>query len=360
MRDGSIGRRFYRRPPVQLPLFQAAINRSRAGGAPAKIACLGDSTVAGGQGDATNGANLANSWPLQVGQSLATALGLSFSAKSMWGRNNYTSITYPTYNTETDFGSSGWTSEGNFGLGGYYWLNSSTTDHLTYSPSTPVDTIDVYYYRNPGQVASVSISVDGGTADVVSTSGTAALLKRTYSLTLGVHTIAIWRTSGSLRFAGFEAYDSTARLRVANMGASGSATSEWVSQPVSFGPLMALPVYAPDLTTIALGLNDLTGWDQSVWSSRINSLIDAAKLSGDVIIVSQQLRSGTTVQQQVHSTILDIGKARRIPVIDLSALFVNYGTANANGYMLDSLHLNLSGEVVARAEELRVIQQYVS
>jgi lysophospholipase L1-like esterase len=142
---------------------------------------------------------------------------------------------------------------------------------------------------------------------------------------------------------GIEAFHSTTRrVRFANVGISGSATSAWADNTTS---LTAIKAWAPDLTVIMLGINDAQqGIAPATYQANIQALISAAKASGDVVIMSMvpsdpTLASTVTNEKLYAATLPALASSNGAPFLDM---YNRFG-AFASPLMANTLHPNAAG-----------------
>jgi len=158
----------------------------------------------------------------------------------------------------------------------------------TYTPGVVVDTVDVWWYRAIGKGRFV-VSIDGiaqPAIDTNSTDGSGGWRKTTFTVTANAgHSVSFARpTDGVVHFF-VDAYQDTVKsIRLANWGVIGSVTDTWANGPYS---AEAITGWAPDLTLIMLGTNDgNSGTPAATWKVNIEKIIDAAKSTGDVVLLS--------------------------------------------------------------------------
>lgn len=259
-----------------------ALSRVRMGTGNAKLLCVGDSTTAG------FGATRASSWPSLVQQRLnldiaavpGLAIGMGLDVDS--ARWSYGDWTF------------------NFGPGGSgLYANAGSGADAVFTPGITVDTIDVWWFQGAGK-GSFVVTIDGAPQTPIDTTGGSGIYqKTTYTVPVGnSHTIALQLPTGNpVNILGVDAYLSSKNsVRVANWGVSGSITDTWVN---AFYSLNAISSYAPDLTIVMLGINDsANGVSVDTWSSNMTAIINEAKKSGDVIVMSVFPSNATMVDSQ--------------------------------------------------------------
>jgi lysophospholipase L1-like esterase len=132
-------------------------------------------------------------------------------------------------------------------------------------------------------------------------------------------------------------------IHIANVRISGSATGAWSASVTS---LTAIKGRAPDLTIIMLGINDAqTGISASTYASNIQAIITAAKVSGDVIIMSMvpsdpSLTSTVSLGKQYASLLPGLAAANGILCLDV---FSRFGATFVSPLMQNTLHPKPAG-----------------
>jgi hypothetical protein len=103
-----------------------------------------------------------------------------------------------------------------------------------------------------------------------------------------------------------------------------------------------LKFYAPDLTIIGTGINDARySYTVPTWTADTQALITAAKLSGDVIlktVIPSQDSTVSALEAQYAAAAQTLAATNGCGVVDINARFGDWFTADAAGYMSDTLH----------------------
>lgn len=315
---------------MALTNWLAKLAAVRAGTDYAKILCVGDSTTWGYDGLGTpplTGAYPARLCALIAADGTPATIGLNTCNTGAEDDARWSMASWAHF-TSGGFVSSRY---GNSGSG-----------TLAFSPGYECNTADVYYITNSG-LGSCSVSVDGGSATVINSSGvTGGIGKTTITFAPGSsHVISFAPVSGDFFFlCGIDCYDSTTKsVRIALSGANSSSTSNWSGSGEGFGSINAIRVYAPDLTIFKLGIND-AGFDVSVadWTTRTQAIAAAAQESGDFLLVSvtASQNSGIFMREQEYAT---AAAGLGYDFIDaLNLHYVDWATANAQGWMYDGFH----------------------
>lgn len=317
------------------------------GSARGKIACCGDSTTLGwgsGVGTAYTGAHDL-SYPTRLAAYLQAG-GVNTTIQSSianFGGGITTATIFVLYNPRVSRTGSGWGTVGAPSAGGNGWFNSTTTaDVLSFTPSGNVDTIVLFYLQNT-TLGTFSWNLDGGADTNIVTAGTQAFKTATLSTSLASHVVNIKRVSGQVFFTGWLAYDSTsAAFDVLNLGWGGSTSTLWNDTSAAWAPLTSIGVHAPDLTILNLGIND---WEAAVsqvtYSTNIQALITAAKLSGDVILCMPTPTGATATandQAAYFATLMTLASSNNVVLVDWTGRYTSYSVQNAAGHMFDTLH----------------------
>ncbi|WP_058048556.1 SGNH/GDSL hydrolase family protein [Janthinobacterium sp. Ant5-2-1] len=275
--------------------WQAALAKSRTWAGRAYVAIVGNSVPAGvgsnggdGQTDARK-----NAWPTVLADALTKCYNGYARANSVWG-DSFVGMNLPTFDPRVTLGS-GWVISNTFCLGGHALKNETTNSGtgiaLSFEPDEPTDTCDIYYITYPGYSYFVTeVNADGVNLGTFNSHGNEGIAKATITAPLGQNRWDISKsTPGTLMIVGIDAYRAeTCRTSVWNMGASGSTASHWATGNAPYNFRNALPAVAPDLTIIALTINDwagLAGSDPVNYKRDMSTIIAAAKISGDVLLM---------------------------------------------------------------------------
>lgn len=261
-------------------------------------------------------------------------------------------VTQSLYNTLWGLGT-GWEywNSSSFGEGGWEGTTSAT-GNLTFTFPTPIDTITVVYAKGSG-FGTFTMNVDGGSAltTINTANGSNALGKTTVTCTAGTHIINVPPpTVGNVFILWVEAYLSTdPTMLICNGGTGGTRTNEWITSNVPWAKVGSFGALAPDLTIISLGINDgISSYNPTDSQSNMNTLVQLAQQTGDVLIVSPVPSVGGpvwTFEQAYMPLIEQVAVNNGCGYLDLTLAgrFVDWNTANANGYMYDIYHPNNAG-----------------
>lgn len=306
-----------------------------------RIACIGDSTTLGYRG-AVDPTVAANAYPKKLADALSASNG---NWQSAWG------ISPPGYGVndyDARFGSVGAFGNTNMGsLGGWMW-GALPGASLTWTPTTQVDTFEIYYTVNSGLgsfTAKAGLLSPTTFNEAVGTPQSVG--KAVIRPALGTNTLTISPVSGTVYIIGVHAYNSAVKeVSILSMGWGGSTTTNWTAGSF-YSPLQALPAIAPDLTIIDLGLNDVSaGSTASAYTSRMTTIINSIRAYSDVMIFSPNpISANPTLQQSYDASLKQLAQSLGVALIDIYGRWgQSYGTAITNGLLgPDNTHPTIVG-----------------
>jgi lysophospholipase L1-like esterase len=316
------------------PTWREALSRVRTGTGDAKLLAVGDSKTKGNSNYA-----LTTSWPGALSQLLnKTATPVA---------NGLTTLPLASA-TDTRFtAGAGWPLTRNYGFGGFHaWQVTAPAGSLVFNdPTILADRFDVYYMTN-ASFGNLAITATGGaTANFACTSGV-KVDKVTVSAAaaLTTNTLTIDSTGGACYIIAIEPWLSTkSTVRIGNGGGPSSASGNWITGTPWSGK-DCIKAYAPDLTIITHGTNDaVNGVSLSTYRSNMQQIIDAARVSGDVAVMTIAPSTGA-VYTKMEPKYSEILRTMGVPVIDLwQHCGGDFNTYNDMGFMLDDRHPNSSG-----------------
>jgi hypothetical protein len=217
----------------------------------------------------------------------------------------------------------------------------------SFLPLGNVDSFTIYYIVSSTTfpAGSFNWNIDGGSNTLINNGGTNALGIATVSAgTLGSHTINISWVSGTVQIIGIVGNNSTLkRIIVANAGISGAQSSNWNFFTFPWSNFQQ-SAYGASLVIIDLGINEmLSAVPVATYTTNMQAVITAAKSTGaDVVLktfIPQQISSISQVtQSQYLAAIASLASSNSLQIIDTNALFVDWVTANGNGYMANANH----------------------
>lgn len=348
---------------AQLPLFHTALKATIAGSRNSRILCVGDSTTVGFGAAGNSYVNAKpNSYPDVLATNLTSTTGINAQEVSFFGDNAVTSAltNYPLYDTRLTINGASWSQSGNTTIANFPWRNLTGTDTMSFTPTQQIDTCELYTFVGSG-FGTITVDFDGGpvllTANTNNGGSTNFSRLLTSGGTLGIHTINIKRsTGGAIIYNGVDCYNSAVkRISIFNAGWAGvkagtlAGVSPSVNNPYSYQN--AIPLFTPDLTLLCVGINDwAVPTSISSYTSSMQILINQAKITGDVIIVTPVFSSTSIISQNTQNTFITamagLAATNGIPIFytaNISSNWVSYTAANSAGLMYDTVHPNQTG-----------------
>jgi len=296
----------------------------------AKLLFVGDSTTAG-----VGAANITESFVSQLMGRLSLGSNVQEGASIVGTRDFDARWTLGSW--QTVFGP---------GSGALYAETNATTS-ATFTPNSPVDTIDVWWYKGIGK-GKINYKIDGAAQaqiDTNSTDGSGGWKKTTITVPLGTHIVSLDAPTTNPVHVFVDAFnDAHKSIRVSNWGVSGSTANQWTETPYS---LDGISDYNADLVVIMLGIND-AGQNVSVadWKTRIERIISSARANGGNVILATPIVSNENVEatrflreQEYMEQAGEIASRLGIPYINM---FTSLG-AYKSSLFADNLHPNAKG-----------------
>jgi lysophospholipase L1-like esterase len=332
-----------------LPLWTAAKAAVAAGTRNAKLVVVSDSTATGfayPSGAGTNSRQYA--WPTLLGSGLLA----NAKADSLFSINNISG--YSAYDPRLS--GSGLSANGTaFTLGGPL-ITVADGGVFTFTPTSACDTFDVYVVTTPGS-GSFAVSVGGVSKGTITATAANGLLKTTVTGVLG-SAISLTAT-GAANVAGVIATNSAAKqISVINCGWANGKAADQAANTNPWDARKALAALAPDLTIINLNINDTIGTDQTAYAASIQSIIDTAKLSGDVLMVVATpfvVTNQSAAQQKIYGDIIRAKAAsNNLKLLDMVALWGSE-EAHTDRYVPDGVHFNPTGHAQVAADMMTVL-----
>ncbi|PZU22191.1 MAG: hypothetical protein DI589_11960 [Shinella sp.] len=315
-----------------------------------RVLVIGDSIPAGrssGSGAVQMSGARALSWPTAMKAAL-TGMGFPASAES-WAEAKNTGGTIAEYDPRVSLG--GWSVGAGAGPGGYLLQATGSGAALSFAASTAIDTIEFYHVTN-STGGSGSYAVDSDAATTFSANGTAALTKRVASVALGLHTAKMNWVSGTIQAAPMVAYNSAVKqFVVMNMGIRGSTTADWVDASFPWRPYNAITTYAPDISLISLGINDLRAAGPllplATTQANLQTIITKATSGGGKAILvlpppPSVADEGSYTYADLVALYISLGAANSCPVVRTDLIFGSHDRAALDGFTspADGLHYN--------------------
>ncbi len=346
---------------LDLPIWSSALTDAAAGTRSARLAVIGDSNAMGHTTSST-GARI-GAWPNKLTKYLPEHLGYVRNA-GVFG-DQKSPVSYPTYDGRMVLGS-GWaaaTANENTLGGQFFSATTATSGLLEFTPNDSFDRFHVYHTAFSTGGDSVDVTLDGG-GSIGTLDGRDAVsqvVKTTFDVAEGIHTIQLGAPLlGSFYVLGIEC-ERTDRTGVSvfQFGWYGARTDDISASGFPWSPLNAIDDYAPDLTIIALTINDAKdGKSLVTYTAELQSIVDAAQLAGSDIILMASHQPGTTAGLDgTYETYRDaargIADAEGFPFLDFFDLFGSYAQSDDFGRTADLNHLTVDGydevaEIVSR------------
>lgn len=326
-------------PDSLLPRWSAARNAALAGSGFARINFYGDSIATG---------YFANDPQWSNGH-----VGLFRTAwNARYGTNPGTGVC-PNYTTPVNIGideritfNTPWISFGSGILNAGSMYFNGPGGVATFTPTEPCDSFALYFFSGPGfGGGTFNIAVDGGIPVLIDATTIGGARKVSISAgSPGMHVFTATSLTGNCVIAAFEATLGTSGVLISRTAAGSSVTSQLLDNTtLQFG------LMPPDLSVIALGINDFVGQvDVAVVESNLSSGIDLAQVSGDVILVAQTPPGATETvpwNPDYVNAVRDVAISKGVPLIDFTALWVSYAVSSSAPffYYHDVIHPNQAG-----------------
>lgn len=335
---------------ISMPIWEEARRNQIAGVRSPRIICYGDSTTFGnGSQPGTTSDWVQNSYPQQLSNMLNDS-DIESSAEGFLGIGNATHNRLTRDHRLTFSGSYG--RDNTFPVIGGYSASvpASQTGTMTFTPTEEVDTFLVHFIRG-GSTGTLSLSVDGGPATVVNTSTAPNYGPIVVNVTKGMHTLSIASSAGVTYVMAVEAYDTTrVPVRITNGGWPNMETANGIVTTYPWSTLNAVStIWQPDLFIICLGINDAvnSGVNKATFKTRLSTMVDRAKLTSDVILVTFMPTSTSITPQakqlEFVDAIKEIGVEKGINVADFFGRVGSYAEGVARGLYADTVHPNAAG-----------------
>lgn len=329
----------YRFTPQVLPKWVAAKARMRDGVGEAKLLMVGDSTTFGT--GSTQAATLpSNGSPSTRVATLLTNAGV-------------TSI--PGFITPG--ADQRWTVPGNwtgnfFGFGSLANYSSAVSAGALVCTDTRVtwDRCDVYFLQGPGLGTVVCTATGGSGANGVGANAQSGIAKVTANAASAnsANTISIVPTVATCHVTGVEFWrNGTVQLRVGNGGVGLTGAQQHAMQATTWGTIPMINAYAPDLVTIALGIND-RGASRTLAQYRtdLQTIITGAKAVADVVLCTQmpsQNAPQATNEAAFNDVVRDLAYSNNVGLYDYYSRCGSWASYNSRGMANDALHQNNRG-----------------
>lgn len=338
------------------PQFSKVFNST----ANAKICAVGDSTTfgVGSTGVTSAGQNFPPlSYPGQLTTFLTSNMGIKAHSNSFIGSGLGAASTYANSDSRITVGSSWAPSATYISLGLDTFTASTSTNALSFIPTTNIDTFKIYYIINSAN-GVLSYQIGAGTPSTVNTAtGTNnSIGSVTITGTLGSNTLNLkWSSGGAVYVVGAEGWDSSQSwISVLNMGATGSSSVNWnVGSTNAYSPANSASYAAIgcNLTIFDLVINDYdlaTG--VSTFTANMTALVAAAQGANSDVIVMTGVPTNPSGEASVATQLLytqalrGVAIAAGVPLVDLALRWQSYANAVTWNVYADAVtHPNATG-----------------
>lgn len=343
--------------PYPLRKLMSALANVGSNNGNCKIAWIGDSTT---EGCGANGTVLGGarpfSPPVLTGIALGKMTGLAVNQGVLCGNGGTTehASTLTAYDARCTYGVSWAVTNANTTAGGGLVQTVATAvsvtpadETFTFTPVESWDTCEIYWYD---AVTTGTFTVDpgaGSSATLTGINATGILHKSVVTRTLGVGPVILTRTVAPACFVvGIRCYNSTqSSIDILNMGWIGSTAISQSTSALVYNPIPAIKAWAPDMTFINLGINDVINTSsQAAFTTALTALANAALVSGDccLVVPTPLAASYATQQALIYTAIYTVAHTLSLPVIDLNSLFVSQ-VAAPQYYYTDLTNLTKNG-----------------
>ncbi|MET4094558.1 SGNH/GDSL hydrolase family protein [Arthrobacter sp. UYCu712] len=212
--------------------------------------------------------------------------------------------------------------------------------------------VDIYTFGNG---SAVSYSIDNGTPVTITPSGASAIQVTTVTgLANTTHTVKITSLSATTAYILGISLRNATGLEIGNFGYSGSIANDWIPTGSGTGASFyngysdIVHGWKADGVIIQLGANEI------IWSTGSASLVTNLGLilanlrtyGKDVLLVVDPpvySDTRTTWFSDFYPKLYDVADAYQVPLLDLSAHWINRGIGSARGLYFDQWHPNPEG-----------------
>ncbi|KTT73542.1 SGNH/GDSL hydrolase family protein [Sphingomonas endophytica] len=334
---------------TNLLAWAAARGRVRSGtGDVARIAFVGDSkTMGAGAGTGSSGTvnAFARSRPARVAALLAAA-GVPVRTDGFFGTAGIGTIADLTAYDPRRSGFSGWTG-GNASLGGGA-MAAGNANPGQFQPTVATDRCSVFF-RNGSDRPAFTVAKGSESVTITPSGAVNGFLRYEVSFsTRDTSPIVVTRagTATNLLLFGLMAWDSSRPgVEIANFGVFGVTSAYQADMTAAFSPAAALASYAPHLTVVNLGTNDIAqGLAMGTWLGNLRTIVQQAKMTGSVIL-TWPAAGGTAPALGADATRAQWRAALRALAFETDCLFVDEeallggrAMAQASGALPDNIH----------------------
>lgn len=343
--DGTVQKTAAADNNAKLVKWRKALGKVRGGLGNAKVLCLGDSLISGSGGSGSTGygadsrkfnfvsrvKDLMNSYHVPTRADMVLGTG---------GISGYTTF-------DPRYALTNWADNQNLdGAIGKVFYSSTNGGTLVFTPTTSWDRVEIFYPA-AGSQGTFDVSVGGSSIGTVNAAGSTDIASSTFNATLGIHGVTITKTNSNGNYIlGIRVWDSTkSEVEIIQAGWSGAVASAFVTNSLPWDALGEITKLAPDLTVIALSINDaVAGTSIGTFTSQLQTIITTALASGDCILTTGVPSAISVVSLATQQTYIDaietLAVTNGIVFINQFSRFVSYEISNPSGFYTDTLHPN--------------------
>jgi hypothetical protein len=303
---------------LTLPHWRAAIANVRNGSGRGKVVFIGDSVTMGfGTVNAPGFADaFQKAFPRVTGKLLngaAVSSLVPLQDASFFGSQGNTLANYNAYDPRVSLGAFTAAQAVSVGGAGFGYITGGGVSTLAFAPGVNIDNFTVYYLQQAGQ-GHFTTDIDGGASlgDTNTGAGATALGTVTRTVARGIHTINInAQNNGNLIINGVVAWDSTIpAIDLIQGGIFGATLSTHIVTTNVNSPFPTLKALAPDLTILEIGASDVVVLTPlATFESQLRTFIVGAQLSGDVLLVSEDVTNVASSSDGTYQRYLDLIKS---------------------------------------------------
>lgn len=317
-----------------------------------RVLFIGDSQMAGrgtGGGSVNMDGARALAIPTKTRDALITA-GYPASSESFSQANN-TGGTLDLYDPRVVMNSWSVTGAG-LGLCGLLLTKTAGdgSTSLRFTPSSPVDTFEVWTPRNT--YGTMGVNIDGGSSTTIDENGASTFLKTTFTTTLGTHELRVGGSAitGTVYLNTVVAYNSAAKdFRLINMGTRNWSTTDWIVADQPWRPLTGIPfmVGSGDIAIIMLGVNDFrTGGplnSLATFKANMQTIITKCVTAGASVglvlpMPVDTAREGSFTQAEMLTAYRELAAMNACPFLNTNSYLGTWADGNAASQTTDDLH----------------------
>ena len=336
-------------PPPGLVFSKWGAAKARSSANPARFMLNGDSNTVG-EGSGSGAIGLDGARALGMMRQFCTTA--RFLDAGMFGEQNVsTGAEAPAvYDPRIALGT-GWvvdTAPGTFG-GRFLTAPGGSAGSLTFSPGVTCTSIDFWYPQAASANTAIVVMIDGLQVDTFNQAGASAYLKRSYTVTPGVHNISVsGGATGTLFVSGFVVYNGGSAVGLHGGWCAGkTADMGGVSNPWS--NQNAAVALQPDFVMYYCTINDSkVPTALATVYSQVEAYVSALSPIADGVLVTGYPSStaGTTsgVLDQYANALRRIANDYGWAYYDARAVLKSSNTGALNaGLRYDNDHPNLTG-----------------